>query len=377
MHRYLVIILLHLLLAACGLPASGPSGSSIRADEYAPPPSPDFLVVKVDERVTNIAGQYRPLAFSNFLDVSSSLPTILIGKGDRLLINVFEAGADGLFSSEATKATQIQGTDDDRGQVFVPYVGTVAVAGRTIESVRNGIEIALQDKAIQPQVQILVVESLANSASVIGDVATPGRYPIAINGTRVLDLVALAGGAKVPTYQTRLTLKRGGKAASATLEDLFDSPEENVLVRPADTLLVSDTPRTFTAFGATGTRMEVPFNSRHINLSEALARVGGLNGRLADARGVFIFRFEETQIAKQLDERAVTAPDDTLVPVIYRVDLRDPQSFFLTTLFEMRDEDLIYVAQSPLAEFGSFLDILSPLLGVAQRSSAFGSGFGG
>jgi polysaccharide export outer membrane protein len=115
----------------------------------------------------------------------------------------------------------------------------------------------------------------------------------------------------------------------------------------------------------------VPFNSRHINLSEALARVGGLNARLADPRGVFVFRFEEAAIAKQLDERAVTAPAGVLVPVIYRVNLRDPQSFFLTTLFEMRDEDLIYVAQSPIAEFGAFLDILSPLLGTVQRTTAF------
>jgi polysaccharide export outer membrane protein len=370
-HRILAIILLHLLLAACSLPAAGPSVGTIRADEYAQPPTPDFLVIKVDERVTNITGQYRPLAFSNFLDVSTSLPTILIGKGDRLLINVFEAGADGLFSSEATKATQITVSVDDRGQIFVPYVGTVAVAGRSIDSVRSSIENALVDKAIQPQVQVLVEESLANSASVVGDVSAPGRYPIAVNGTRVLDLVALAGGSKVPTYQTRLTLKRGAKAASATLEDLFDSPQENVLVRPADTLLVSDTPRTFTVFGATGSRTEVPFNSRHINLSEALARVGGLNARIADPRGVFVFRFEEAEIAKQLDERAVTAPQGVLVPVIYRVNLRDPQSFFLTTLFEMRDEDLIYVAQSPIAEFGAFLDILSPLLGTVQRTTAF------
>lgn len=364
------------MLTACGLPADGPRGAAIRVDEYDKPPAADYIVVQIDERVSNIAGQYRPLAFSNFIDASAPLPEIRIGRGDKIAVNVFEAGADGLFSSEAQKATQIQAVVDDRGQVFVPYVGNVFVADRTIEDVRASIERALLDKAIQPQVQVLVSESLANSASVVGDVASPGRYPIAVNGTRVLDLVALAGGASIPTYQTQLTLKRGERAVSATLEDLFDSPQENVLIRPQDTLLVSDNPRTFTAFGAVGGRTaqkEIAFNARQINLSEALARVGGVDSRLADPRGVFIFRFEEAAVAKQLDERAVTVPEGTLVPVIYRIDLRDPQAFFLTTLFEMRDEDVVYVALAPLAELGVFLDILSPLFGVVQRSTVFTS----
>lgn len=370
MRRVLLSMCVLVTLAGCALPAGGPRAIDIRADEFEKLPAPDYLVVNIDEKVTNIAGQYRPTEFSNYFSVASGRPTIVIDDGDQVLVNVWEAGADGLFSSAASKATQIQATVDGEGRIFVPYVGLVHAAGRPVEAVRTSIESALKDKAIQPQVQVLVAESVANSATVVGDVKAPGRYPISISGIRVLDLLALAGGSSAPTYETRLTLKRGERTASANYEDLFDNPRENVPIRPGDTLLVSNTPRSITVFGATRQHLEIPFNSRYLSLAEALARAGGLNDLIADAGGIFIFRFEVAEIAKQLDERAVTVPEGTKVPVIYRLNLRDPQAFFFTQMFEMRDEDVIYVAIHPTAEFARFLNIVQPLLNLVSRGSA-------
>ncbi len=361
------------LLAGCqALPGDGPLAQDL-IEQPPDGPAREFVSVRIDNRVVNIAGQYRPAPMSTYFGLAGPRPELLIDQGDQLTINIWEAGADGLFSSTASKATAIKSVVDSSGRIFVPYVGPMTAAGRSVEAVRTSIENALEDRAIQPQVQVVVDESVVNSATVMGDVGSPGLYPIAIPGTRILDLVALAGGSRFPTYETQIMLKRGGRVAYANLEDIFDNPPENVPVRPGDDILVSHAPRTFTVFGATGSREEFKFETRRLTLAEALARAGGLSDNRANAMAVFLFRFEPQEIARQLSERAETVPAGSrvFVPVVYRLNLRDPEGFFLAQLFDMRDEDLIYVANHPTADLGKFLQIISPLLGNVTQVSNF------
>jgi polysaccharide export outer membrane protein len=52
---------------------------------------------------------------------------------------------------------------------------------------------------------------------------------------------------------------------------------------------------------------------------------------------------------------------------IYRLDLTEPEAFFLARSFMMQDKDLIYVANAPAAEFRKFVaNIVAPFLGVAR-----------
>ncbi|HGN1556180.1 TPA: sugar ABC transporter substrate-binding protein, partial [Pseudomonas aeruginosa] len=108
---------------------------------------------------------------------------------------------------------------------------------------------------------------------------------------------------------------------------------------------------------ATGKNEEIPFEAQGISLVQALARSGGLDTSRADARGVFVFRFEDAALVDG-------APESTLldkkgvVPVVYEIDLRDPASFFVTQNFPVQDKDVIYVSNSPAAEFQKFLRLV-------------------
>lgn len=370
-------IALTVALVGCGLPSSGPLLSDIDTVDnpnYAKPP---YLVIDIDEKVTNITGQYRIPMFSSFFKLPDGRPAINLAIGDKVAINIFEAGADGLFSSSTAKATQIEAVIDENGQIFVPYVGAVQAAGGTPGSLRATVEAALEDKAIQPQVQVLVAESKANSVTVLGKVASPGTVPITVAGARILDLIAAAGGTSGESFASQVTLRRGKQVATANLEDLFDDPANNVPVRPGDVVLVSDASRTFSVLGATNAAQEFKFDARKVTLAEAIARAGGLNDTLADARGVFLFRFEPDYIAKALDERAVTTAEGSLVPVIYQLNLKQPNSFFLMQLFELRDEDMIYVANHPSAQLAKFLQIISPLINTATTVATLTQRFSG
>jgi len=71
---------------------------------------------------------------------------------------------------------------------------------------------------------------------------------------------------------------------------------------------------------------------------------------------VFIFRFEDAGLVAANNPE--TTPVNNKVPVVYQVDLRDPASFFVTQNFPVQNQDVIYVANSPTAEYEKFLRLV-------------------
>jgi len=110
-----------------------------------------------------------------------------------------------------------------------------------------------------------------------------------------------------------------------------------------------------------GASAEIPFEQTGITLSQALGRIGGLKDERANARGVFIFRLEDPAVLDPaLAATARRTPDDR-IPVIYRVDLRNPATLFVAQSFPIRNKDIIYVTSAPLTDFQRFVGILSSL----------------
>ena len=52
-----------------------------------------------------------------------------------------------------------------------------------------------------------------------------------------------------------------------------------------------------------------------------------------------------------------TTPEG-LVPVVYRVDLRNPNSFFVMQSFPISNKDVLYVSNAPAAELQKFLNLV-------------------
>ena len=46
------------------------------------------------------------------------------------------------------------------------------------------------------------------------------------------------------------------------------------------------------------------------------------------------------------------------MPVVYRLDLRDPTSFFVMQSFPINDRDIVYVSNAPAAELQKFLNLV-------------------
>jgi len=354
------------LLAGCAaLPGRGPSAIGVESEDVEQQAANQYLLVDLTPKVVEEVGRLRPADFKARFGIGSASKVLKIGVGDRLAVRIWEAGANGLFSSQESKGTEIQSIVDESGTIFVPYVGRLRAAGSSPETVRIAIEQALADKALQPQVQVVVAQDITNSVMILGDVKTPGRIPVAPNGTRVLDAVALAGGSIAPTYETEVVLKRGNQTATALIDDLFAIPENNVYLRANDDIMLAHSPRSFTVFGAVKSVELFKFDARSVTLAEALARAGGLDDNTANAGGIFLFRYEDSTVAEMISPGNKLIVPGYRVPVVYRLDLNQASGFFLGRHFEMRDKDILFIANHPMADFGKFLAIIQPALSAA------------
>lgn len=367
------------LLAGCSsFGGSGPSSRTVMSSADKPLGSAAISVVPLtDDVARQLIAADRSQRFSELFGETEVMGSY-IGPGDVLEISLWEAPPAVLFGTTllsgpvATSQTLTQPGQvvDANGMISVPFAGSIRAAGRTPAQIERDIVARLHGKAHQPQAAVRLVRNQATNVTVVGDVATSGRVPLTPKGERLLDVIAAAGGAKNPVSKTVVQLSRGERVAAMPLEAVIRDPQQNVVVQPDDVITVYFQPYSFTAMGATGTNSELPFEATGINLAQALGRVGGLRNERADIRGVFLFRLEDpAKLGEQVPANARLTPDGKL-PVIYRLDLKEPGSIFAAQSFPMRNKDVLYVSNAPLADFQKFMNMVSSatfsLIGVAN-----------
>jgi polysaccharide export outer membrane protein len=366
-----VIGSLAVLVAGCSaLPTAGPTASDVRKQEIENN-LVRFDLVDIDDSVVAALNTAPGESFHARFKKYGKPPQPKIGIGDSVVVSIWEAAGGGLFGASPTEHVssgsrsvtipeQIVGQD---GGISVPFAGRVPVAGRFPVEVQRGIEGRLAEKAIEPQVIVIVTKSLANSATVTGEVVSGARVPLSVKGDRLLDLIAAVGGAKSPVYETFVRLSRKGVTATIPMEALVSNPAENIYAQPGDVLTLVRLPRSFTAFGATGANAQISFAAERMTLVEALAKAGGLQDQRSDPAGVFLFRFEPPEIIKALGRPQLRTGPAGSTPVIYRLDLRNAKSYFLAQQFPIADKDIVYVANADLNEIQKFFTLLNTITG--------------
>ncbi|MGE3782981.1 MAG: polysaccharide biosynthesis/export family protein, partial [Alphaproteobacteria bacterium] len=156
------------------------------------------------------------------------------------------------------------------GTITIPYAGRVVAAGRTATELGRRIEALLGPIAIDPQALVVVQRGAGSSVSVAGDAIQGGRVPLSSGGSRLLDVIAAAGGVATPAAETFVRLSRDGVTASVPLAVLIAHPDQNIPARPGDVLIVSRVPQTLTVFGAAGKNDLITFDAERLSLAEAL-----------------------------------------------------------------------------------------------------------
>ena len=356
------------LVAACGLPRTGPNkgeifSGSVQRQGYA-------FVISVNDRVTRATAISPALGFSDAFKNAAILGSDTIRPGDTLGLTIWENVDQGLFGTSPAPLQEVQ--VDGAGFIFVPYAGRIRAAGNTPEALRRIITEKLQDQTPEPQVEVRRAAGDGATVSLIGKVSAQGVFPIE-RPTRTLSaMLARAGGVSIEPEIAQLTVIRGDQRSQVWLNDLYKHPEFDIALRAGDRILVEEDTRAFTALGATGTQTRVPFESQTLSALEAIAQVGGLSANAADPTGVFVLRNEPAEIANR-----VLGRDDLqgAQRLIYVLDLTKPNGMFMARDFVIRDEDTLYVTEAPFTQWSKAIAALTgSLSAVNTLTTAAGGG---
>ncbi len=195
--------------------------------------------------------------------------TIRIGTGDLLQISVF--GVPDLAQDARVS---------DSGNITMPLIGAVHVAGLTTDEAQQLIATRLQEGGMlrDPQVEVFEKEYASQGVAVMGEVQRPGIYTL-LGDRRLSDAISAAGGTTGRAGQA-ITITHANEPSKPVVVDMdymdpSKSPSGNVSVFPGDTVVVSRAGVVYVVGAVTHPAGFVMENYEKMTVLQAVAMAGG------------------------------------------------------------------------------------------------------
>ena len=179
---------------------------------YQGPTSLPYAIIPVTPKVIDIQARNAPrlIVFGD----RSRPKDILFGIGDIVSVTVFEAASGGLFIPAeggvrpGNFITIPNQPVDVHGNISIPYAGPIRALGRTQVQVQDAIVKSLNNRAINPQAIVSLVEQKTSMITVLGE-GRSARIPATTTPERILDVIGRAGLQPPRLRPEPLELKRG------------------------------------------------------------------------------------------------------------------------------------------------------------------------
>ncbi len=195
-------------------------------------------------------------------------PLVKFGPADLLEISVYNV------PELATRARV-----SNSGEIYLPLIDYVHVAGLTQEETQSLIEKRLEDGGFvrNPHVTIFVDEAASQGVTLLGEVAKPGIYPDTADH-KLYQILSQAGGF-TSTASRKVAIIRRGHPDPIRVDlprDLADDLSGNVDVLPGDTVTVPRAPIIYVV-GDVGRPSGLLVDNGSMTVLQALALAGGPN----------------------------------------------------------------------------------------------------
>ena len=133
------------------------------------------------------------------------------------------------------------------GTISFPFIGTVSLAGKTLQESAEILQARLREYLVHPQVTVRVAEYSKRRFTVLGQVTKPGVYELPNDSTlTLLEAIGMAGGYTRIANSSKITLKRQSPHGEETLMRLDgasmarDKTSQRFEVQPGDTIMVGE-----------------------------------------------------------------------------------------------------------------------------------------
>ena len=252
------------------------------------------------------------------------------------------------------------------GTIFYPYLGNVAVMGKTISQIRTIISDKMSHFFSNPQVTVDMLSFNSQRVAITGAVVKPTTLPITNVPLDVLTAVTQAGGpircgASTSTSSATfcadlhdVEIRRGHRVVKVDLNKLtaINGSSNNWILQDRDTVYIpnNNASRIF-VLGAVTDPSSYNMIDGRMTLREALGDARGVTTS-SNPRYTYVIRDYHSN------------------PQLYVLNLSSPDALNLAGEFQLKPSDIVYVSTSALSTFGQVMtDVSGPLLtAVAIKS---------
>jgi polysaccharide export outer membrane protein len=155
-----------------------------------------------------------------------------LGPGDKLRIEVYK-------DTQLSQSVQVR----PDGKITLPLIGDLPAVDQTPMELRDAIAVRLKEYMNNPSVTVIVVEALAATAYVMGEVNHPGAVTLQGGPLTVIQALAIAGGLKDFADAKNIRILRRSATTMQTIPFNYKEAIRGaspVYLRPGDTVVVPD-----------------------------------------------------------------------------------------------------------------------------------------
>lgn len=337
-----------------------------------------------------------------------------IGVGDVVLLATPQSGGTveeltGLLAAQNRR----QGyTVQDDGAIAIPDVGRVRIAGETLEEAEAMLFQRLVENQIDPTFSLEIAEFNARKVSIGGAVANPIVAPIRLSPLYLDQALAAAGGVTADDLDfASVRIYRDGSLYQIPLSRLYaDSGLQRIQLVDGDSVFVDtefELEKASAYFEEQIRLAEFRQGARTAALNELATEVSLRRASLTEARDNFQTRLdlggvkrdyvyltgevgEQSRFTLPFDQTASLAdalydggagvptrtgnvreiyvlrgsdnPREFAAVTAWHLDARNAANLMLATRFELRPNDVIFVAEQPITRWGRVVDQITPSL---------------
>lgn len=358
--------------------------------------------------------QIRPGDLPTRLPPATQPSSYKIGVGDVLVIAVpsNQTSVEQLTGLLAAQNRRNDFTVQDDGNISIPDVGRVNVAGLSIQEAETTVFDALVSSGMEPTFSLEVAQFNAHQITIGGEVRNPGRVPIQLTPLTLSDAINAAGGvtARESDYAT-IRLFRSGQMYEIPVTRFHrDSGIQNTVLTSGDSLYVDnvfDLDQAQAYFQQQIAAQNLRVNARAEAVDQLATEIGlrraELNEKRANfaekvqfdavdrdyvyiagevgAQSRFVMPFErKSSLADALFAQAEGVPNATgNISEVYvlrgtgdgtgikawHLDAYNAANLVLATRFELRPNDVIFVSEKPLTSLTRVLAQAALVIGFA------------
>jgi polysaccharide export outer membrane protein len=203
-------------------------------------------------------------------------PSLKLGIGDLVEMTVYDV-------PELTGKTRVSSS----GDIYSALIGPTHVAGLTTEEAAGLIQKRLSAFLKDPYVSLFVAEYASQGASLLGEVAKPGVYPV-MGDQHLFDLISASGGLTERAGHSVTITHRSDPDKPVTLplsRNLSDDAQINVKVFPGDTIVVRKAEIVYVV-GDVGRPSGLLMDASGLTVLQAVALAGGTTrtAKLSDVK---------------------------------------------------------------------------------------------